>query len=47
MHELDVKACGLIISSLSMCEVRGIRMYIPVVDLDLDCDKGLIMLYKK
>ena len=36
MYELDVKACGLIIGLLSMCEVMGLHMYIALVGLDWD-----------
>ena len=34
IYELDVKACGLIIGLLSMCEVMRIHMYITLVDLN-------------
>ena len=37
MYELDVKACGLMIGLLSMCEVIGLHMYIALIDLDWDC----------
>ena len=36
MYELDVKACGLMIGLLSMCEVMWLHMYIALVDLDWD-----------
>ena len=34
MYELDVKACGLMIGLLSICEVMRLHMYIVLVDLD-------------
>ena len=34
----SVKASGLIISLLSMCEVIGLHRYIPVLDLDWVCE---------
>ena len=33
-YKLDVKACGLIISLLSMCEVIGLHVYIAILELD-------------
>ena len=30
----SVKACGLMIGLLSMCEVMGLNMYIALLDLD-------------
>ena len=38
MYELDVKACGLMIGLLSMCEVMGLHMCITLVDLVWDCE---------
>ena len=38
MYELDVKACGLMIGLLSMCEVMGFHMDIALIDLDWDCE---------
>ena len=32
MYEFDVKACGLMIGLLSICEVMGFHMYISLVD---------------
>ena len=34
IYDLDVKACGLMIGLLSMCEVMGLHMYIALVDID-------------
>ena len=34
LYELDVKACGLMIGLLSICEVMRLHMYIVLVDLD-------------
>ena len=42
-----VKAFGLMIGLLSMCEVMGLHMYIALVDLDWDCEEGLMMFYVK
>ena len=33
MYELDVKACGLMIGFLSVCEVIGLHIYIALVEL--------------
>ena len=41
MYELDVNACGLMIGLISMCEVMGLHMYIALVGLDSDYEKGL------
>ena len=38
MYELDVKASGLMIGLLSICEVMGLNMYVALVELDLDCE---------
>ena len=38
-----VKAFGLMIGLLSMCEVMGLHMYIALVDLDWDCEEGLMI----
>ena len=38
IYELDVKACGLMIGLLSMCEVMGLHMYIALVALEWDCE---------
>ena len=34
IYELDVKACGLMIGLLSMCEVMGLHMYISLEELE-------------
>ena len=34
MYGVIVKACGLMIGLLSMCEVMGLHMYIALLDLD-------------
>ena len=34
IYDLDVKACGLMIGLLSMCEVMGPYMYIALIDID-------------
>ena len=36
MYALDVKACGLMVGLLSMCDVMGIHLYIALVYSDLD-----------
>ena len=38
MYEVNVKACGLMIGLLSMCEFMGLHMYIALVDLDWNCE---------
>ena len=38
MYEVNVKACGLMIGLLIMCEVMGIHICIALVDLDFDCE---------
>ena len=38
MYEVNVKAHGLVIGLLSMCEVMGLHMCFALVDLDWDCD---------
>ena len=45
MCELDVKGCGLLIYLLNMCEVMRLHLYNALVDLDWDCEYGLIMFY--
>ena len=34
MYEVNVKACGLMIGLISMCEVIRLHMYIALVDLN-------------
>ena len=38
MYELDVKASGLMIGLLSICEIMGFHVCIALVDLDWDCE---------
>ena len=45
IYDLDVKACGLMIGLLSVCEVMGLYMYIALVDSDWGHELGLIRLY--
>ena len=45
IYELDVKACGLMIGLLSMCEVMGSYMYIALVNIDWEHELGLIRFY--
>ena len=47
MYEFDVKIYGVMMGLLSMCEVMGLHMYIALVDLDWDCEEGLMMFYVK
>ena len=47
IYDLDVKACGLMIGLLSMCEVMGPYMYIALVDLDWGNELGFIRFYMK
>ena len=42
IYDLAVKACGLMIGLLSVCEVMGLYMYIALVDLDWGHELGLI-----
>ena len=35
-YDVNNKACGLLMSLLSMCEVMGLHMYIELVGLDQD-----------
>lgn len=45
MNDLDVEACALMISLLSICEVMGTYMYIALIDLDCGHDLSLIRFY--
>ena len=45
MNEWDVKACGVMIGLLSMCEVVRLHMYIALVDIDWGNELGLIRFY--
>ena len=45
IYDLDVKACGLMIGLLSMCEVMGSYIYIALVNIDWEHELGLIRLY--
>ena len=38
MNKLDVKGFGIMIGSLSMCEVIRLHMRIALVDIDWDCE---------
>ena len=38
MYELDIKGFGLMIGLLSICEVMGLHMHIPLVDLYWECE---------
>lgn len=42
IYDFDVRACGLMIDLLSMCEVMGLYMYITLVDLDWGHELSLI-----
>ena len=33
-----VKACDLMIGLISMYQVMGLKMYIELMDLDIDCE---------
>lgn len=46
-YELDIKAYGLMIGLLSVCEDMGLHMYTALVDLDWHCEKGFIRFYLK
>ena len=41
--EVDDKACGLHVSSLSMCAVMGLHIYIAVEGLDWDYEYSILM----
>ena len=41
MYEMSDNACVPIVGLLSMCEVMGLHMYIALVGLDSDYEKGL------
>ena len=45
IYYVDVKACGLMIGLLSICEVMGPYMYIALEDLDWGHELGLIRFY--
>ena len=47
IYDLDVKACGLMIGLLSMCEVIGPYMFIALADLYWVHELGLIRFYVK